>query len=201
MVLRARGLVVGAVAEVGDTVELLVGKVGRAHGVRGDVIIDVRTDEPDRRFAVGTSFSSPRGKLTVESVRWHSSKLLAHFTGVDDRTQAEMLRGTELRIEVSLTERPADPDEFYDHQLVGLRVETETGEPLGEVSEVLHLPAQDVIVVPHDGRDVLVPFVSQFVPVVDLDARRLVVNDRPGLLDEASDDDADPDEDQRDEGS
>jgi 16S rRNA processing protein RimM len=183
-----------AVAEVGDhsTVELLVGKIGRAHGVHGDVIIDVRTDEPDRRFGVGTSFSTPRGTLTVQSVRWHSSRLLVHFVGVDDRTAAEMLRGTELRIDVSLAERPADPEEFYDHQLVGLRVETETGEPLGEVSEVLHLPAQDVIVVPYEGRDVLVPFVSQFVPVVDLDARRLVVADRPGLLEESPDDDADP---------
>jgi 16S rRNA processing protein RimM len=185
----------GVVAEVDGeaTVELLVGRIGRAHGLRGEVIIDVRTDEPDQRFAAGTTFATARGTLTIASTKWHGQRLLATIDGVYDRSAAEGLRGTDLRLEVPRDDRPADPDEFYDHQLVGLRVETEAGESIGEVTEVLHLPAQDVIVVPHEGRDVLVPFVSEFVPVVDLDSRRLVVVDRPGLLEESLDDDADTD--------
>ena len=173
-------------------VEILVGKIGRAHGLRGEVSIDVRTDEPDRRFAAGTTFATARGTLTIASTKWNGQRLLATIDGVTDRNTAEILLGTDLRLEVAQDERPDDPEEFYDHQLVGLLVETESGEKLGEISEVLHLPSQDVIVVPHDGRDVLVPFVSQFVPVVDLDARRLVVVDWPGLLEEAPDDNANP---------
>ncbi len=167
--------------------ELLVGKVGRAHGVRGDVTIDVRTDEPDRRFATGTVFSTARGTLTVASMRWHSGRLLLRFDGVADRSAAEALRGTELRAEIDPTERPDDPEEFYDHQLVGLWVETEDdGAPVavGELVEVLHLPAQDLLVVRRTdgGPDALVPFVSEFVPTVDLTTGRLVITDRIGLL-------------------
>jgi 16S rRNA processing protein RimM len=186
---------------VSKKVDVLVGKVGRAHGIRGDVTVDVRTDEPDRRFAAGTAFTTGRGRLTVVSTQWHSGRLLVRFDEVPDRTTAESLRGTELRIEVDPDERPDDPDEFYDHQLVGLTVESETGERWGEVSEVLHLPAQDLLVVrrstpdtnntqhPGDtdtgdaaGADVMVPFVTEFVPTVDLTGRRLVVTDRAGLL-------------------
>jgi 16S rRNA processing protein RimM len=169
-----------------DTVELLVGKVGRAHGVRGDVVVDVRTDEPDQRFAVGTTFATGRGPLTVSSSRWHGQRLLVTFESVRGRTAAEELRGTELRIAVPADARPDDPEEFYDHHLVGLRADSASGEPLGEVTEVLHLPAQDVLVVRHEGRDVLVPFVRDIVPDVELDAGRLVVADLPGLLDEAA---------------
>ena len=105
-------------SDVSETIELLVGKVGRAHGIRGDLFIDVRTDEPDRRFAPGTIFPTRRGPLTVASLRWHSSRLLVRFAEVPDRSVAEGLRGTELRVEVDADERPDDPEEFYDHQLV-----------------------------------------------------------------------------------
>ncbi len=163
-------------------IDLLVGKVGRAHGLRGDVGVDVRTDEPDKRLADGTVFSTPLGRLTVESSRWHSGRLIVHFAEVQDRTVAETLRGTELRVQVPRDERPDDPEEFYDHQLVGLRVETDTGEVVGEVSEVLHLPAHDLLAVRRAEGEVLVPFVHELVPVVDVDAGRLVLTDRPGLL-------------------
>jgi 16S rRNA processing protein RimM len=166
------------------TVEVLVGRVGRAHGVRGDVTIDVRTDEPDRRFAAGTQFETPRGPLTVRSSRWHGRRLLVTFDGVSDRSAAEAVRGVDLWVVVPADERPSDPEEFYDHQLLGLRAETTAGDLIGEVSEVLHLPAQDVLVVPYQGRDVLLPFVADLVPVVDVEARRLVVADTPGLLDD-----------------
>jgi 16S rRNA processing protein RimM len=170
---------------VSDTVELLVGKVGRAHGIRGDLTIDVRTDEPERRFAPGTVFETRRGPLTVQSVRWHSSRLLVRFEEVSDRTAAETLRGTELQVEVPADERPDDPEEFYDHQLIGLRVQDETGHDLGEVVEVAHLPSQDLLVVRRNesaGPEVMVPFVTKFVPTVEPAHGFLVVTDTAGLL-------------------
>lgn len=165
-------------------VELLVGKIGRAHGLRGDVAIDVRTDEPDRRFADGVSFDTRCGRLELKSSHWHGQRLLATFVGVTDRTAAEALSGVELRVGVPAYERPDDPEEFYDHQLIGLAAVTDAGAALGEVSEVLHLPAQDVLVVRREGAEVLIPFVSKIVPAVDLEARQLVVVPPAGLLDE-----------------
>jgi 16S rRNA processing protein RimM len=168
---------------VSETVELLVGTIGRAHGIRGDVTIDVRTDEPDRRFAPGTVFTTRRGSLTVATARWHSSRLLVRFAEVPGRTAAEGLRGTELRIEVAADERPDDPEEFYDHQLIGLAVQDKDGAVVGEVGDVLHLPSQDLLVVRRpDGTEAMVPFVGEFVPSVDLAAGHVVVTDSAGLL-------------------
>ncbi len=146
------------------------------------MIVDVRTDEPDRRLAPGTTFETARGELTIDASRWHGRHLLVAFDGVRDRGAAEALRSLELRVTVSADERPDDPDDFYDHHLVGLRAEGQDGQALGDVIDVLHLPAQDVLVVRHDGRDVLVPFVVALVPLVDVAAGRLVIVDQPGLL-------------------
>ncbi len=165
------------------SIELMVGKIGRAHGIRGDVTIEVRTDEPERRFAAGTTFDTARGELTLEASRWHGQRLLATFRGVTDRSAAEALRGTELLVDIPVGERPDNPEEFYDHQLIGLAAVTDDGEAVGEVSEVLHLPAQEVLVVRRNGAEVLIPFVSEIVPTVDLDAGRLVVIPPSGLLD------------------
>ena len=172
--------------------QLVVGRIGRAHGIRGEVGVEVRTDDPDARFAVGASLitePADRGPLRVGATRWHSGRLLVDFAGVADRTAAEALRGTLLLVEVDESERPDDPDEFYDHQLVGLRVVSTTGDEVGEVADVLHLPAQDVLAIKRaDGAEILVPFVKELVPTVDLDASRLTVEPRPGLLDpEAAD--------------
>ncbi|HXR42501.1 MAG TPA: ribosome maturation factor RimM [Acidothermaceae bacterium] len=167
--------------------QLVVGRIGRAHGIRGEVGVEVRTDDPDLRFADGAQLATDppeRGPLTVVATRWHSGRLLVRFKGLDDRTAAENLRGTVLVIEVDESERPQDPDEFYDHQLVGLRVITTAGDEVGEVAEVLHLPAQDVLAIKRtDGVEVLVPFVQELVPVVDLDRGSVTVDPRPGLLD------------------
>ena len=115
------------------TVEVVVGRIGKAHGVRGEVSVEPRTDEPDRRFADGAVLGTrtPRGDaptgpdrpavLTVSSSRWHQSRLLVTFAEADDRTAAEALRGLSLVTDVDESDTPADPDEFYDHQLVGLR--------------------------------------------------------------------------------
>jgi 16S rRNA processing protein RimM len=167
---------------VSDTVELLVGKIGRAHGIRGDLTIDVRTDEPERRFSIGTIFETRHGPLTVQSTHWHGTRLLVRFSEVPDRTVAESLRGTELRIEVPADERPDDPEEFYDHQLVGLAAYTTTGESVGEVAEVIHAGGQDLLEIRTPDGEVLVPFVQALVPTVDLEQGRLEIADRPGLL-------------------
>jgi len=174
--------------------QLVVGRIGRAHGIKGEVGVEVRTDDPDLRYADGARLLTDppeRGPLSVDSTRWHSGRLLVRFKGVDDRTVAEGLRGTMLVIEVDEAARPDDPDEFYDHQLVGLGVVSTAGDPIGHVVEVLHLPAQDVLAIKRDdGVEVLVPFVTELVPTVDLDARVVTVEPRPGLLDPEAADEA-----------
>jgi 16S rRNA processing protein RimM len=169
---------------------LVVGRIGKPHGLRGEVSVEPRTDEPDRRFAVGARLGAERNRpgqheertFTVAGTRWHSGRLLVTFEEIVDRNAAEDARGTVLVVPVDPGERPADPEEFYDHQLVGLAVVSVDGEPLGELTEVVHGAAQDLLVVDHDGREVLVPFVSELVPGVDLAEGRVVVDDRPGLF-------------------
>jgi 16S rRNA processing protein RimM len=169
-------------------IELLVGRLGRAHGIRGDIIIDVRTDEPERRFAAGTVFATARGNLTLTQSRWHGQKLLATFEEASDRTAAEALRGLELRTTVPVDERPEDPDEYYDHQLIGLKVVDDHDVDLGVVEDVLHLPAQDMLVIRLiDAREGLIPLVAEMVPTVDLDRGLVVAVPPPGLLDAEDD--------------
>jgi len=167
--------------------QLVIGRIGRAHGIQGQVGVEVRTDDPDGRFAVGNVIATDPpelGPLTIAGSRWHSGRLLVRFAGTDDRTAAEALRGTVLVIDVDETDRATEPDEYYDHHLVGLRALTPAGVEVGTVTEVLHLPAQDVLAISRvDGVEVLVPFVAELVPVVDLDAGTLIVEPLPGLLD------------------
>lgn len=174
---------------------VVVGRIGRSHGIRGEVSVELRTDEPDARFAVGASLQAdgrrPR-RLTIKSVRPHSGRLLIAFDEVVDRTGAEALRGATLSAEITADRRPDDPEEFYDRQLIGLQVRSTEGNAVGEVTGVVHLPLQDVLSVRRaDGRDVLVPFVMELVPEVDLATGTLRVADRPGLLDPDDDREAD----------
>ncbi|MER5650341.1 ribosome maturation factor RimM [Streptosporangium sp. NPDC002524] len=168
--------------------QLVVGRIGRPHGLRGDVSVEVRTDEPDRRFAPGTALATDpasAGPLVVESRRWHSGILLVRFEGVTGRDRAEDLRGTMLVIDSDDIPPPDDPDEFYDHQLIGLTVVKPGGEAVGEVSDVLH-HGQDLLVVRRGepgAAEVYVPFVKALVPEVDLVKGILVVDGPPGLLD------------------
>jgi 16S rRNA processing protein RimM len=174
--------------------EVVVGRVGKPHGVKGEVSVEVRTDEPERRFAVGAVLRTrtPQGgspgtarpeRLTVRTTRRHQSRLLATFDEVVDRDTAEAVRGVLLVVDVDPEESPEDPEEFYDHQLVGLRVVTTDGDDVGELTEVVHGPAQDLLSIKaEDGQEVLVPFVNELVPEVDVAAGRLVVRDRPGLI-------------------
>ncbi|GAA1761526.1 MULTISPECIES: ribosome maturation factor RimM [Streptomonospora] len=164
---------------------LVVGRIGRAHGIRGDVAVDVRTDDPESRFAPGSLLQTDpadAGPLTVASARRHSGRLLVRFTGIGDRTAAEGLRGTTLLVASEDVPPVQDPDEFNDHELIGLRAETSDGAEVGTVADVLH-NAQDVLVITRaDGPEVLVPFVRDLVPEVDTGSGRLVIDPPPGLL-------------------
>jgi len=166
-------------------VRVVVGRIGRPHGIRGAVTVEPRTDEPDERFAPDSVLLPQSGAspLVVRHSQWHSGRLLVEFDGVDDRNEAEALRGTILEVERQDDARPDDPEEFYDSALLGCAVITVAGETLGEVTEVAHLPAQDLLVVAGEGREVLVPFVSEIVPSVDLAARVITVDPPEGLLD------------------
>ena len=172
---------------------VVVGRIGRPHGIRGEVTVEPRTDEPDERFAPGAVLSvappdgeaPPAFELVVDRTHWHSGRLLVTFRGVADRNRAEELRGLLLSIERDEADEPEDPDEFYDSALEGCRVDLEDGSLVGEITEVIHLPGQDLLSVRMaDGRDVLVPFVEAIVPTVDVGGRRVVITPPPGLIDD-----------------
>lgn len=130
--------------------QLVVGRIGRAHGIKGEVTVEVRTDEPELRLAPGSVLATDpasAGPLTVATGRVHSGRLLLRFEGVPDRTAAEALRNTLLIADVDPDVQPEDPDEFYDHQLIDLDVVTADGTEVGRIAEISHLPHQDLLVV------------------------------------------------------
>ena len=167
-----------------ETVEVIVGIIGRAHGIRGDVGIDLRTDEPERRFGPGTRLRIEGGErsLTIAQTRDHSGRLLARFEECPDRTTAESLRGAVLVLDVAADERPVDEEEYYDRQLTGLRVLDHTGNEVGSIAEVVHLPGQDLLEIRTPAGSRLVPFVKALVPTVDLATGTVQLADVPGLL-------------------
>jgi 16S rRNA processing protein RimM len=164
---------------------LLVGQVARPHGIRGEV--EVTTDEPTRRFLAGSALSTEpggAGPLVVEAARPHQGRLIVAFAGVPDRSAAEALRGVQLYVDSADLPPPTDPDEYHDFQLVGLAAVDGAGAALGEVVAVEHGPAADLLVLRRPGgARALVPFVKAIVPVVDLDAGRVVLTPPEGLLD------------------
>lgn len=174
-----------------ESMEVVVGRVGKPHGIRGEVTLELRTDEPERRFEPGASLRVAPGRdstyaattLTVDRIRWHQGTLLVTFEELADRNAAETARGVLLHTMIDPAEVPADPDEYYDHQLLGLTAYDVGGAELGEVTGLMHGGAQDLLQVRAlDGRNTLVPFVKVLVPEVDLAARRVVIADRPGLV-------------------
>lgn len=174
-----------------NSVQVVVGRIGRAQGIRGEVSVDVRTDDPEERFAVGATLlrqdpgeDHPRGTLTVAAARWQGNRLTLLFSGVTDRNAAETLRGVLLLVDREEDADTGDPDAFYDTALTGCQVHRLSGEEVGVVQEVLHLPGQDVLVVrDHVGREVLVPFVASMVPTVDVAHQRITIDPPDGLLD------------------
>lgn len=167
----------------GDT-QRVVGRIGRPHGLRGEVTVQVRTDFPEQRFVAGAQLESGAGRtLTVETVRPHREALLVRFAGVPDRAAAAELGGLVLTIDATQLPDLDDPDEFYDHQLEGLAAVGPDGAPLGTVRDVVHAPAGDLLVLATDRGEALVPFVRAIVPEVDLASGLVVLNPPAGLLD------------------
>lgn len=171
---------------------VVVGRVGRPQGVRGEVTVEVRTDDQAERFADGAILltdPAERGPLTVDHARDHSGRLVVAFAGVADRTAAELLRDTLLLVDIRSLAPIDDPEEFHDWQLRGLRARLVDGEQVGTVTDVLHLPHGDVLAVERPDRgEVLVPFVRAIVPEVDLAGGAVVLDPPPGLLDPVPDD-------------
>ena len=172
-----------------ESVDLRVARILKAHGLKGAVKLELYTDVPKLRFQPGNLFS-----LQVPaSSRWYQKKLrllavkdiglapLAFFEGINDRSAAESLARAILWIQHHASDHSTEEDAWFDHELVGLRVERDNKE-MGRVIRVDHLPAQDLLVVEAEGKEVMVPLVSQFVPTVDLDAGLVVVTPPDGLF-------------------
>jgi 16S rRNA processing protein RimM len=180
--------------------QLRVGRLLKAHGLKGAIKLELYTDDPERRFVPGAVFSlqvptsSPwHGKtLELTELRWYNTHPVGFFKDVADRTQAESLVKGILWIDQDATELPEEEDAWYDHQLVGLTA-LRDGEKVGVIARVDHLPAQDLLAVRlADDREVLVPFVKAIVPAVDLAARTVTVTPPEGLFEDLSDDDPEP---------
>ncbi|SDJ71089.1 ribosome maturation factor RimM [Streptomyces indicus] len=168
--------------------QLVVGRIGRAHGIKGEVTVEVRTDEPELRLAPGavlTTDPASAGPLTIAAGRVHSGRLLLRFEGVGDRNGAEALRNTLLIADVDPEELPEGEDEYYDHQLMDLDVVLADGTEVGRITEISHLASQDLFIVERpDGTEVMIPFVEEIVTEIDLEEQRAVINPPPGLIDD-----------------
>ena len=162
--------------------QLVVGRIGRAHGVLGEATVQVQTDDPDVRFKVGAKLSLDNGKdLTIRSSRWHNQILLLAFDGVVDRNQIEELRDQMISAEVDITS--LSPGEYHYQQLLGCQVFLQSAELIGEVDEIVKLPGQDLLSVARNGKTVLIPMVKKIIISIDVLTKKIVVNPPEGLLD------------------
>ncbi|RCW39847.1 16S rRNA processing protein RimM [Halopolyspora algeriensis] len=173
---------------------LVVGRVVKPHGVQGELVVEVRTDSPEQRFRPGAVLGVRRQRaarsrlpeeLVLSAARPHAGRLLVRAEEVDSRAAAEELRGVLLTVSADDFESGDDPDEFHDRELEGLRAVLVTGEEVGVVQEVVHTPAGELLQVSSpDGRESLVPFVSDIVPEVDVEQGRVLLDPPEGLLGE-----------------
>ena len=164
---------------------LTVARIGRAHGVLGEVTIEVRTDEPDERFYIGsvlTTEPASFGPLKIKSVRNHNGTLLLAFENVTDRNQAEKLRDVLLKADVDIDAPGIDEDDFHIQQLLGCQVFTTEGIEVGPVTDLVPLPGQDLLAINYQGRELLIPFVHELVPTVDVKNKRIEIVAQEGLL-------------------
>ena len=156
--------------------KLNVGRIGKAHGILGEATIEVRTDEAENRFAIGAVLETDsHGELTVVSARVHNGILLLGFQGIEDRNSIEALRNELLYAEVDIAAPGIDEDDYHVLQLVGCTAYLVDGDEFGVVTDVLNLPGQDVLAIKSADGEVLIPFVRQLVPVVDIKAQRMTV--------------------------
>jgi 16S rRNA processing protein RimM len=176
--------------------ELRVGRLTKAHGLKGALKLELYTDEPEKRFVPGAVFtlqvptaSKWHGKtLELRELRWYNGHPVGFFAGVEDRTEAESLVKAILWVSQDAAQLPDEDDAWYDHQLVGLSA-LRDGQPVGTVARVDHLPAQDLLAITTDSGEVLVPFVKAIVPEVDIAAGTLTLTPPAGLFEELPDDD------------
>ncbi len=179
--------------------QVRVGRLTKAHGLKGALKIELYTDDPDRRFTPGATFtlqvptSSPwHGKtLELNELRWYNGSAVGFFAGVSDRTEAESLVKAILWVDQDPTQLPEEKDAWYDYQLVGLRA-LRDGVEVGTVARVDHLPAQDLLAIATASGEVLVPFVAAIVPAVDITAGTVTLTPPAGLFEELPDDDPEP---------
>lgn len=169
--------------------ELTVGRVVKAHGIGGEIVVEIRTDDPDARFATGNTL---RGKASrgggerdfvVESAREHGGRLLVRLAGITDRDAADALRGTLFVVDSDDLPPIDEADTYYDHELEGLHVRTITGHDVGVVAEVLHTAAGELLAVRRESVEALVPFVTAIVTSVSLDDGTIEIDPPEGLLD------------------
>jgi len=167
--------------------EIAVGLVRNAHGLDGEVLVELQTGDPDEVFVEDRVFRIPGGgrrgphQLTLKSARRHKGGLLVRFCEIADRTAAEGLRGRELALPGDEL-RKLDEDEFFLHDLVGYAVVRSDGEPVGDVVTSYETGAQLLLGVSVEGRELLIPFGRQLVTEVDREARRIVIDPPPGLM-------------------
>jgi 16S rRNA processing protein RimM len=174
-----------------STTKLRVGRLLKAHGLKGAIKLELYTDSPELRFAPGSKLelqvpeeSKWFGKsLTVSELRLYNNMPVVFFEGIDDRTEAETLIKAILLVDAPVEELPAEPDAWYDHQLAGLKVFRE-GREIGTLVRVEHLPAQDLLVIQSDRKELLLPFIKAFVPVVDVKAGKIEITPPGGLFEE-----------------
>ena len=164
--------------------QLVVGRIGRAHGVLGEATIEVRTDDPEKRFIVGGKLTTNSGQeLTIKSARWHNQILLLSFEGINNRDQIESLKDELISSEVDFSNLA--PGEYHYQQLLGAKVFLQTGELVGNVTEIVALPGQDLLAVDHLGREVLIPMVKAIITNIDIANKKIEINPPEGLLDVA----------------
>ena len=168
--------------------DVVVGRVAKAHGITGELAVDVRTDSPEMRFALGAKMQAKlrdgtSRSLTVAAARPHAGRLLVRFEEVLTRDVAETLRGTLLLGSTADLPPTDDPDEFYDHELEGLDAQLLDGTSIGTVKEILHSAAGELLVVKRETGEALIPFVREIVPTVDVRGGRVVIDPPEGLLD------------------
>ncbi|ATG55395.1 16S rRNA processing protein RimM [Brachybacterium ginsengisoli] len=181
-----------------STLDVIIATIGRAHGLRGEVALVLRTDQPEERLQIGTVFEVEAGgrrrSLTIQSTRVQQDRWYLRFEEVADRSDAESLRGIDLEVEVDAEqEADEDPDAWYLSQLKGLPVRHVDGRELGTVIGIDHYPAQDLLVVrTTDRRRVQLPFVEQLVPEVDLEAGVVIADPPGGMFDALPEDEQGP---------
>ena len=180
--------------QISNKTQLRVGRLLKAHGLKGAIKLELYTDSPNERFVPGAVLElqvpaeSPWfGKtLTVSELRWYNQAPVIFLEGIDDRTKAESLIKAILLVQADTTILPTESDAWYDHQLVGLKVYRD-GKDVGEVIRVDHLPSQDLLIVKSGETEVLVPFVKAIVPEVDIKAGKVIVTPPLGLFEEIED--------------